>query len=120
MGWLFGACSLWRDVLFSLGAGGRSLTLPQLDVPKFVDFHRRPYLWRWRRGGCRGERGAAVERAEGEKKGRGICDWYVKKYKKLLKIKKEYLCGTFWDSTIEISLKEVNGGWRDTPEVRSP
>lgn len=38
MNWLFGAHSTWRDILLSLNSEGRTLVLPQSDMPDFVDF----------------------------------------------------------------------------------
>lgn len=44
--------SLWEDASLSLDAGRRSLVLPQLGIPGFVDSHGRPYPFL---GVCRGK-----------------------------------------------------------------
>lgn len=64
-----GTYFLWRDALFSLCAGGRSLVVPQLDMLCFADSHGRliPFEWRQRISGCR--RGTKEVEGENERKG---------------------------------------------------
>lgn len=51
MSWLFETHSLWRDALLSLDAGRRSLVLPQLEMPGFVNSPRKALLsLEWREG----------------------------------------------------------------------
>ena len=43
LNWLFGAHSLWRDILLSLDIVGRALVLPQSDVLDLLTAHGKPY-----------------------------------------------------------------------------